>query len=182
LRALKAGWASAGDISQIISRMGPEGKEMVPHLISFLKQNERDEATISLGQSEEAIIALGQIGPAAKGAIPLLKDRIKKYDQDEYAYRSFQLTVAYSLWQIDHQQNEVFALLRAAIKSNGGEYAVEIISKIGPPAKEFVPFLVAEASDPSPLVYTAPLEALEKVDPEAAAKVKKQRKLRDKSK
>jgi len=120
---------------------------------------------------------LGQIGPPAKAAIPVLKETIKKFDKNEYAYRKFQLTVACSLWQIDHEQKEVFSLLKAALKTSSAESAIEIIAKIGPPAKEFVPDLLAFAKMVGhPMVDKGVIRALEKVDPEAAAKVKRERK------
>jgi len=172
LRALKQGRTGDGKLFEIISRMGPEAKEMVPLLIDYLKENEKEGADYNL---EGPIIALGQIGPRARAAIPVLKDTIKKFDKDEYAYRIFQLTVALSLWQIDHQENQVFALLHAALKKGQADF--DIIGKIGPAAKEFVPDLLALAQHEFPIYDKSILQALEKVDPEAAAKLKKERKM-----
>jgi HEAT repeat protein len=177
LTALKDGRTADGELFEIISRMGPEAKEMVPDLLALLKKNESEEASVSLGLSQAVIIALGEIGPSAQAAIPLLKKKIKKYDRDEYAYRRFQLRVAYSVWQIDHEDKKVFALLRAALKTSNIESAIEIIGKIGPAAKEFAPDLLAFAKEMSDaMVNRDIIGALEKVDPEAAAKLKKEQK------
>jgi HEAT repeat protein len=184
LTALRLERTADGELFQIISRMGPQAEQTFPLVIEYLKKND----------NEEAIAALGQIGTAAKAAVPLLKESIKKYDKDggdidvvepqdrryhvTRTYREFQLAVAYSLWQIDHQEREIFALLRAALKTTRPDCAIEIIGKMGPPAKEFVPDLLAIRGDfdASPSGGKPVLKALEKVDPEAAAKLKIERK------
>jgi HEAT repeat protein len=173
LRALKQGRMDA-DIFQIIGQMGPEAKQLVPDLIAFVRREEKDELL-----TEGPIIALGEIGPAAKDAILLLKEAIKNYDKVEYDYSRLQLTIAFSLWQIDHDEKKVFDLLRGPLKGAGS--TVEILGKIGPPAKEFVPDLLTLARYEFPIYDKQIVQALEKIDPEAAAKLRKERKQKPKT-
>jgi len=148
---------------KIIARMGAEAKEMVPFVIEHLKANENPYAAI----------ALGKIGPAAKSAVPVLKAIIQKHTKVDLSNSELRLASLQALWEISADKEFVFPVLMAELdnpESGFKDFGLEIIGSIGPPAKEFVPYLLLMST---PMACKSPetaMWALEKVDLESARK------------
>jgi HEAT repeat protein len=91
-----------------------------------------------------AIEALGEIGPGAKEAVPVLTDLLK---EDDGLVR---LQAAASLWRITGRQAAARPVLMATLqdeRAEGRALAAQTLGEIGPEAKEAVPVLVRIAKD-----------------------------------
>jgi HEAT repeat protein len=118
-----------------------------------------------------AIIALGDFGPSAAEAVPVLADIIRAGEEaDRRASRSFAawdspgaLATA-TLGRIGAEGNpEALAILAGLIETPGwtvGPHAASELARLGPKAKPAVPALVKALKDPRPALQSAARQAL----------------------
>jgi HEAT repeat protein len=119
----------------------------------------------------DAAWSLTEIGPDAKEALPALRQAL----QDEEAH--VRLCAAQALWKIDKPRDVVPVLLAAwkeeavhPFKVSYRVKAVQRLGEIGAEDKSVVPTLVELVKDENRRVGLAAVAALQKVDPEAAAR------------
>jgi HEAT repeat protein len=131
--------------------MGPSAAPAVPALIQSLKERGDDgtfaapglpvvRADRGLGTAlRRAVIeALGNIGPAAKEALPELRKRLGDQGAFGLGNRVFS---AKAIWQISGKADESLPVLIAALEKEQSFWAAEILGTMGPDAKSAVPAL-----------------------------------------
>jgi HEAT repeat protein len=116
-----------------------------------------------------AVIALGDIGPAAKGAIEALRSLL---ENDKQPW--MRIHAAASLARIDPKfTKSSVALLVKALKDERSfvrHNAVDALRDIGPPAKEATAALTELLKDKEEVLASRAARALRAIDPEAAKK------------
>jgi HEAT repeat protein len=142
--------------------LGSKVQSAVPALIEIANQN------ISPSSRNDAICALGMVGPLAKNALPSLLRWTTNADWKGrfYAIRS--------LYEIGAEPDRVLPVLISALHDPNQmvqSRAVWTLGEWGPNARIAVPVLVdcLNASNGFP-VRSEVIDALKKIDPEAAAK------------
>jgi HEAT repeat protein len=121
-----------------------------------------------------AIIALGDFGPSAAGAVPVLADIIRAGEEaDRRASRRFAVwgspgaLATAALGQIGAEGNpEALATLAGLIETPGwsvGPHAASELARLGLKAKPAVPALVKALEDPRPAVRSSAREALARI-------------------
>jgi HEAT repeat protein len=123
-----------------------------------------------LGDKElriRAIITLGEIGPDARKTVPTLTKLLT--DKDSEA----QLWSAYALWQITGETKESLPLLEKMLGSElHDNQAIQLITNMGPAARDALPTLVAIYREEENLSFRQALAvAIKKIDPESAKKL-----------
>jgi HEAT repeat protein len=114
----------------------------------------------------EAAGLLGQIGPEARAARPLLRALL----QDEYAL--VRVRAAGALWRIDRQAGPVLPVVRESLKREAALirlYAVRLLGDMGPAAEGSIPWLAEAVKDKDGEVRKAALDALTARGPDALA-------------
>ncbi len=113
--------------------------------------------------------ALGNMGPGAKPALPVLTEAMA--DDRSFARRD----AALALWQIDRQASRAVPVLRDCLRDRRSAYqrqqAAAALAEIGPEAKDAVPELIDAFHDRDRALRKQAGDALKKIDPEAAGKV-----------
>lgn len=92
----------------------PEDADCVPMLVDCLKDTNAMIRWHAAG-------GLGQIGPAAKSAIPALTATLNEHIQNAGDYRApfdVCLEAAYAIWKIDHENNAAVKVCRDALSSS----------------------------------------------------------------
>lgn len=145
------------------------GSNAVPCLVQFLKPTEtnswRKRAAISaldyigtnasasvsalmqcledpdLKVQADAVYALPKVGSAAKTAIPVLKDYLKKHGDPYYGFAA-----AVALWRIDRQQVPVIVPALTNMLMANGQFdfdadVIGLLTEIGPAARAALPIL-----------------------------------------
>jgi HEAT repeat protein len=115
-----------------------------------------------------ALFRLGDIGPAAKGAVPIVSELLK---HREAAVR---LGAAVTLGKIGHEARAAVPALADALKDEDSEVrvlAVAALAWIGPGAKAAVPRLAEALTDDKVEVRANAASALENIGTEAGAAV-----------
>ena len=142
--------------------LGSKAQSAVPALIEIANQN------ISPPSRNDAICALGMVGPSAKDAIPSLLQWTTNADWKGrmYAIRS--------LYEIGAEPDRVLPVLMSALHDPNQivqSQAVWALEEYGPKAKIAVPALVEfiNSSNGFP-IRSEVVRVLEKIDPEAATK------------
>lgn len=154
--------------------MGPPAAPAVPALIQSLKER-NDDGTFAVpglpeiranrsmgGVLRRAVIeALGNVGPAAKDALPELRKRLDDQGTSGMGNRAFS---AKAIWQITGKADESLPVLIATLEKDQNAYAAEILGTMGPAAKSAVPALrkALESANSSTRLRAA--VALPKVD------------------
>jgi HEAT repeat protein len=150
--------------------LGPKARGAVPALIAAVK--DQDE-----GVRVEAVLALGEIGPAAKAAAPHLLALVPQ--------EMFSLIDPRVVTALGNMGSGVVAELEKAVKGAGANrcvVALQAIGLIGRDAKDAVPAAAEALSDPHRLVREYAAKALGRIGPDAAAALPKLEKtLHDKS-
>ncbi|KAF0177695.1 MAG: HEAT repeat-containing protein [Limisphaerales bacterium] len=131
--------------------MGPPAAPAVPALIQSLKERNEDGTFAVPGLPEiranrssggalrRAVIeALGNVGPAAKEALPELRKRLDDQGVSGMGNRAFS---AKAIWQITGKADESLPVLIAALEKDQSAYAAEILGTMGPDAKSAAPAL-----------------------------------------
>ncbi|MCD4727163.1 MAG: HEAT repeat domain-containing protein [Pirellulales bacterium] len=115
-----------------------------------------------------AILALSDIGPSAKAAVPALKNALT--DKDEGTC----VNVAKALWRIDQQPDDVIPVFITVLENGdaGERYeAAEQFKEMGPWAAPAVPALIKALKDKDCYNRCNVAEALGEVGPKAAAAI-----------
>jgi RNA polymerase sigma factor (sigma-70 family) len=152
--------------AQAVASLGPRARAAVPALIEVLKG--RDP-----GARQTAAYALEQVGPDAKAAVPTLIELLR--GPDEAARHE----AAGALGGIGTEAKEAVPSLIALLKMEGtGDRwsAAVALGRIGPDAKPAIPALLEVLRNPGPGAGELPqrvTEAIEKIDPETAARIKR---------
>ncbi len=178
---------------ELLWRVEPKHKEIVPRALDLMRQPEVRYATLGLLQRmgpdaakvvpavvdalrapdeptrRLAVEALGSIGPGAKSAIPDLVILLRERDP------STRLTVLLSLEKVGAEPKELMPRLVAFIKETQRTYnaqpAIHLVRDSGPKAASAAPALVAVLHDPlAAQNHLAAAEALHKVAPAVAKK------------
>lgn len=121
-------------------RIEPSNPEPLAKLLATFKN------PMERGFRNAAMMALGDLGPLAKSALPLVRDCLK--DADIYT----RLRAAMTLWQIEGDLKEGMPILLAAVEDPMVQYrqtAISMLGHIGPAAKEALPALrkIAQGTD-----------------------------------
>jgi RNA polymerase sigma factor (sigma-70 family) len=149
-----------------LSGIGPGARAAVPDLMELLKGRDGDGR-------RTAAYALGAIGRDAKAAVPELIELLKAPDEGTRG------AAAQALGGIGPEAKEAVPALIAMLKSRGTVdcwNAAVALGGIGPDAKPAVPALLEVLRNPGPGAGELPrrmFEAIEKIDPETAAKIKR---------
>ena len=177
--------ADATTVRHALDALATLGAPAVPNLISILEKHKelRPEIACVLGQmgpvaapatdalakltgddnlsvATEAALALGRIGPAAKGAVPVLYSNLQKKGANAHA-------IILALGKIGPDAAVAEPLIRKAMASKNGSLAVTAsmaLTRIHPQssqvAAEVIPVLVACLSDTLPETRKAAAESL----------------------
>jgi HEAT repeat protein len=130
----------------------------IPALVTVVKEDDFGRLN--------AALALGQIGPEAKLAIPAL---VAALDDEG---RLTRVEVACALWRINKHPAAIPALLKVLKERERGwrRQAAEALGRLGPGAKAAVPALVEALWDDDESVRQRAAQSLKRIDPEAAKK------------
>ena len=72
-------YSAAVAAAQVLGSFGGEAKAAIPALVEAIRTREKDDANSFVRQA--AVLALGQIRPEGKAAIPVLRDLMKEYGE-----------------------------------------------------------------------------------------------------
>jgi HEAT repeat protein len=141
--------------------LGSKAQSAVPALIEIANQN------ISSPSRNDAICALGMVGPSAKDALPSLLQWTTNADWKARLYSIG------SLYEIGAEPDRVMPVLMSALHDPNQmvqSKAVWALGEYGPKAKIAVPALVESWNSSNGFPVRSELvRAVEKIDPEAAA-------------
>lgn len=159
-----------------LQRIGSAVKPAIPALIDALQDS---DAYVRFW----SITALAEFGTDARAALPALKKILKEADP------LLHVDAANALWRLGEKKEAVTALIDALKNANekwdATAGAAFVLAEIGPDAKAAVPALLKALERPGPVapgrcgdrimqylaVRDSLLNALRKIDPEAAKKV-----------
>jgi HEAT repeat protein len=155
-------------------QMGARAKAAVPALIQVVSEP-KPEVNQGSGRwfRVSAVRFLGLLGPEAKGAVPELRKLLAAPDRD------LRRQAAIALWRIDHDTNMV-AVLTSELEEGGLTTHPDVLAalgEMGPLAKNAVPAIVKMVEPPqpesfSPLDSTFALDVLDKIDRQAAERLR----------
>jgi HEAT repeat protein len=164
-----------------LARLEPDPKGRIPFLIESLQQ-EKD-----LGVRVTLVTTLGQVGPPAKEAVPVLLEVQKASlqealkppppkQQKELDPQGLRRAILTALGRIQSEPKVYVPILMDAVKNDKDAAvrtaAVTALAQIGPPAKEAVPALLdaqktaTAANDPQGALRKAIVSALGKIETE----------------
>jgi HEAT repeat protein len=110
----------------------------------------------------ESIEALGQLGPAAKSSLPLLRLRLQDKE------RNVRLRAAFSIQKIDPADHSFEPVLAGAMREGDGRTLLDVAA-LGPDAAWAVPTLIGLLSHESSKVRTLAARGLGSIGPSASA-------------
>jgi HEAT repeat protein len=110
----------------------------------------------------ESIKALGQLGPAAKSSLPVLRLRLEDKE------RNVRLRAAFSIQKIDPADQSFVPVLTSAMREGDGRTLLDVAA-LGPNAAWAVPTLIGLLSHESHKVRTLAAKALGNIGPAASA-------------
>jgi HEAT repeats len=157
--------------------LGPAAAPAVPDLMDDLvKRDDHDGTFIDLrdgivepkeassGSLLRAVIeALGNIGPPAQEAVPLLRKRLHDTGRESLINRVFS---AKAIWQITGETNETVAVLVHALQTDNSFWAAEILGVMGTAANPAVPALQAKVETGDAYIRLYSAIALNKIEPD----------------
>jgi HEAT repeats len=167
---------------QALVRLAPDREETIAALIEAL----HDLSPAPAGREPQfsrgdAALALGKLGPKAQTAIPELNRLLTDPDDD------LREAAATALWKIEHNPSVVPVLAERLEEARDYQTCLRVmktLAEIGPAAKPAVPVIRKKIEEPGVSFVPstvdlgqAAVEALAKIDPQAAAEARK--KLRD---
>ncbi len=150
-----------GAAARAFDSLGADAKDAVPELIKIFEKN------ISANSQNYTAWALGAIGPPAAKAVPLL---LRASTETNYTRRN----AIYALGKIHAEPELVVPALTNLLTNPDRDVRASTISSLelfGSGAKSAVPVLIQSLNDPNPPVRKLARSALQKIDPEAAAKI-----------
>jgi len=167
---------TATSAASALMEMGPAAAPAVPSLIQTLQERRDDGTFVSPtdGQIEPnisggtalrraVIVALGNIGPAAKEAVPILRQRLK--DQGEFSLYN-RVFSAKALWQITGNTGESLPVLVRALKNDDSFWAADILGLMGADAKSAIPDLQGALQSRVGYTRLRAALALTRIDPQ----------------
>jgi len=138
---------------EILRDMKPTPSTAVGPLIDRLRDK---DATIRL----HAAIALGNVGPDARAAVPMLKPFLKQ----KHVVRVY---TAHALWKIEHNAEEILPILEQGVQEEAPfRWAAAVfLGEMGPAAERAIPLLkdAAQATDKS--TASCAVQALAHISP-----------------
>jgi HEAT repeats/PBS lyase HEAT-like repeat len=154
---------SAGALGQI----GPRASNAVPALILALNDNDLGPTPGSkVPVRAWAMMALGRIGPAAASAVPALQTLQNDPDGD------LQWKAAFAIWQIDSNAAVALPVMIRQLPTSHEKWGlISNLGWMGPAAKDAVPALERELDGADTFLRTQITNALNRIDPAAAAKL-----------
>jgi hypothetical protein len=160
LVAIFGGLAVDGYIKMVAEDIG---KDAVPGLVDMLNDPNPSVRVV-------AVRALHRIGPEAAEAAPALIDAAKKEKESRVRFKA-----AMALVEIEPGSKSAVPILIESLKDNNlpwgaKDLAIGALGKIGPDAKDAIPMLIELIREKNRIEASSALEALKKIDPEAAAK------------
>jgi HEAT repeat protein len=90
-----------------LASLGEDGKEIVPALMARLQRADKDSWL-----RDQTIYRLGQIGPAAKAAVPVLGDLARAGGGDSH------VAATWALWKVTHDPGEVLRPALTILKAH----------------------------------------------------------------
>ncbi len=161
--------------TSILKEIGPSAAPAVPDLIMILEQRKPDGTLVSavndqikpnipLGTAlrRAAIEALGNIGPAAHSAIPVLRHLLN--DTGEFAMGDHVFS-AKALWQITGETNESLPVLINALEKENSFWAADILGMMSADAKPAIPALQNAIQNGDGYIRLRSALALHKIEP-----------------
>jgi HEAT repeat protein len=150
-------WAAAATLDSVVSRAGGTVKALIKGLVKTLKDWGSDSSQIAVRR--EVAKALGQQGPAAKGAIAALVKTAKK-DGDLHVREE----AIRALGRIGrHAVPDLIKLLKKDSHELTRAEAATALGEIGKDAREAVPALVEALHDPDDIVRLVVARAVGKM-------------------
>jgi beta-lactamase regulating signal transducer with metallopeptidase domain/type II secretory pathway component GspD/PulD (secretin)/HEAT repeat protein len=168
---LKAAFFAA----EALKELGPAAAPAVPSLIRALKERNvngtfKDSANnqvvpgiMGLSLRQAAIEALGNIGPAATDAIPVLRELME--DRGPFSARQRTLS-AKAMWQITGKASESLPVLISELQSYDSSGAAHILGLMESDASPAIPALQAALQSRVSYTRLQAALALNKVDPQ----------------
>jgi len=144
--------------ARCLEEIGPKAKQALVPLIAAMKEKgpppqlewlqalaalrPGDRLNIGLSRkenrlAEQAIRALGAIGPDAAPAVPALTEALGNADA------SVRIAAAAALWKIGNRSQTALAILTESVHGPRGNEAAQGLGEIGPAAREAIPVLTA---------------------------------------
>jgi HEAT repeat protein len=144
-----------------LGQTGPNGANAVEPLVAaaLLSYDDHPQLVVC------AIKALGEIGPAARPALPVLAPMVNERDNRTH------IIAVHAFWRIGPKGPAEASLvvprlldrLTASKNSRERAWIAEILSEMGPSAREAIPALSTAADDPDTQVASAARKALKAV-------------------
>jgi HEAT repeat protein len=159
----------------LLGALGPTAKTAVPDLMKLLDEDDVgltdwDAPAFDAGEGTRldkslhllSIVALGQIGPDAKVAVPKIKRNMQN------AKMQYRVVGAQAIWRIERSGDFSLPIFIDGLKEKAAairQLAAEALAELGPGAKPAVPKLRELLKDPMPEVQKAAQDALAKIRP-----------------
>jgi HEAT repeat protein len=167
LKNYDANKAGKAEVARVLGEIGPAAAETAPALVKLLDHDD-------LATRVEAAHALVRLGRAADG-VPVLRQELEATDN---LWR--RLPIAIALSSTDSERQDSVAILTDLLKSfrktsyyyAHASSAARALGELGPAARDAVAVLTEATRDRYWQVREAATDALQKIDPEAAAKAR----------
>jgi HEAT repeats len=159
-----------------LEKMGARAKAAMPALVQAIREPKPEASRVSgLGFRALAARLLGLLGPEAKPAAPELRKLLAAPERD------LRSEAAIALWRINRETN-MLAVLTAELEQRGLMAYPDVLTalgEMGPLAKAAVPAIIKMLGPPQAGFFSQPdstftLNALEKIDRQAADRVRHQ--------
>jgi HEAT repeat protein len=144
---------------QALATMKKDAEAAVPPLLKLLSRDKDLRIRI--------VLTLGEIGPAAKAAVPDLTTLLKDKDVET------RLSTAFVLWQITGETKDALPVLEKGLALEGHDkLAIRLLGEMEKAALTVLPTLVALYREEEEFTYRQLLAAaIKKIDPKAAMKL-----------
>ncbi len=179
MEAALAAWSISGQtqsVSVLVKALGDESanvRDSACQTLASMKAAARPavEPLTNLLQDKDlriqAIITLGEIGPAADKALPELKKLSMDKDGET------QLSSAFAIWQITREAKEALPIIEKGLASSKNDrLAIRLLGNMGVSAQSVLPTLVELYRQEDEASYRSLLAStIKKIDPQTAMKL-----------
>jgi HEAT repeat protein len=151
---------------EALDKTGSSASNSVPELIRVLHASVADRHKSDVWKWEVTALGthiLASVGPPAASAVPILTHLLHAPPPAD------ELGAAIAIWRITGDTSTALPVIRKW-SGYGSLCAIDTLGEMGPAAKAAVPLLLPMAKGPDSLRQRSASAALEKIDPEAAAK------------